>query len=69
MSQRYVGRPLAGRDDGSLLGLVCGVVAILAGPTVTSAIVQRYERRLGRRYHRTVGEPEKVVWLTASGPD
>ena len=40
-----------------------------AGTTVTSAIVRRRERRLGRRYYRTVGEPEKVVWLTASGLD
>ena len=177
MSQRYFGRPLAHRDDGSLLGLVCGMVAILAGvlvaaaidpdvlgeeawpivvsllavpaltalllggydawkllrgiraaeaagsvtlagpaasparprladelspmllfgavaagislaggaalcivmsaliagraagTTVTSAIVRRRERRLGRRYYRTVGEPEKMVWLPASGLD
>ena len=132
MSQRYFGRPLAHRDDGSLLGLVCGMVAILAGvlvaaaidpdvlgeeawpivvsllavpavtallfgavaagtslaggaalcivmsaliagraagTTVTSAIVRRRERRLGRRYYRTDGEPEKMVWLPASGLD
>jgi len=30
---------------------------------------RRLERRQGRRYYRTVGEPEKVVWLAAPGLD
>jgi hypothetical protein len=31
--------------------------------------VRRLERRQGRRYYRTIGEPEKVVWLGAPGLD
>jgi hypothetical protein len=51
--------------------LCIGVAAIIVGRECGSALVtllmRRYERRLGRRYFKTVGEPEKVVWLGASG--
>jgi hypothetical protein len=48
-----------------------GIAGLIAGRACGSALatwlVRRYERRLGRRYYRTVGEPEKIVWLGAPG--
>jgi hypothetical protein len=43
------------------------VVGRACGSALAAQVVHRHERRLGRRYYRTVGEPEKVVWLGASG--
>jgi len=40
-----------------------------AGRGCAAWFVRRLERRQGRRYYRTIGEPEKVVWLGAPGLD
>ena len=69
MSQRYVGERIVRARADTALGIVCETLAIVVGVLVADALVQRRERRLGRRYYRTVGEPEKVVWLGASGLD
>jgi len=41
----------------------------VAGRGCAAWFVRRLERRHGRRYYRTVGEPEKLVWLGAASSD
>jgi hypothetical protein len=50
---------------------VAGVAVVLGvggGRFLARRLLARHEQRLGRRYDKTVGEPEKVVWLGAPGP-
>jgi hypothetical protein len=49
------------------VGVAAVIVGKECGSVLAAQFVRRYEQRRGRRYYRTVGEPEKVVWLGASG--
>ena len=61
----------AGLTLGDAAHYFVGAAALMlgeyVGPLVARATAYGRERRLGRRYFKTVGEPEKVVWLGASG--
>jgi hypothetical protein len=56
---------------GDAYTLVASGAALLLGeelgPLVAKRVAHRRQRRLGRRYYRTIDEPEQVVWLGASG--
>jgi hypothetical protein len=68
-----LGAVMTGVNLGGGAALCVGLGALIAGRQVgaalSSAFVRRSERRLGRRFYRTIGEPEKVVWLGAPGLD
>ena len=54
-------------DDAAALvvgGAALGLGGALA-VAVPKLLIRRRERRLGRRYFRTSGEPEKIVWIQA----
>jgi hypothetical protein len=61
----------AGLTLGDAAHYFVGAAALMLGEYVGSlvarAIAYGRQRRLGRRYYKTIGEPEKVVWLGASG--
>jgi hypothetical protein len=44
--------------------LAAAMVGKDVGRALLTRLIRRRERRLGRRFYRTIGEPEKIVWTS-----